>query len=105
MSQIPNENDHDNDNRITAASDFVKVEKPDEVPGQEAQEQQEHYYLHQNPLDWTMQTESTSASAPAHIDGNDDLKELKLKIANLEVCRGNNLIIGLGKKFFTFFGM
>jgi hypothetical protein len=87
MSHKPNENDDDN---RTAASDFVKIEQPDEVPGQEAQ-QEEHFDLHQNPLlDWTMKTESTSAAADDN-DGN-DLKELKVMIAKLEVCRGNNLI-------------
>jgi hypothetical protein len=86
MSQIPNENE---DNRSVAASDFVQLDHPDEVPGQE--EQQPQFGFQQNPLDWTMDTGSSS-------NYGNELKELKLMVANLEVflqgiidsyCNGN----------------
>jgi hypothetical protein len=79
MIHNPNENDDDNH----TAPSVVKIEQPDEVPGQEAQQQE--LFVLQNPLDWTMRTESTSTSAAAQNDGNDDFKELKLIIAKLEV--------------------
>jgi hypothetical protein len=50
MSQISTENE---DNRSVAASDFVQLDQPDELPDQEAQYQQEeqpHFGLHQNAL-------------------------------------------------------
>jgi hypothetical protein len=65
MSQIPNEND--DDNLSVAASDFVQIDQPNEMPDQEAEAQQH------DSLDWVMDTESTS------------IKELKWMMANLEV--------------------
>jgi hypothetical protein len=81
MSQISTENE---DNRSIAASDFVQLNHPDEMPDQETQPQQEqhpHFGLHQNALDWTLET--GTGSSP-HNYGN-ALNEHKLMIANLEV--------------------
>jgi hypothetical protein len=76
MSQISTENE---DNRSVAASDFVQLDQPDEMPDQE--EQHPHLGLHQNALDWTMDT--GKGSSPYNY-GN-ELKEHKLIIGNLEV--------------------
>jgi hypothetical protein len=77
MSQIPTEN-HD-DKRSVAASDFVQLDHPDEMPAQEPQKQgQPQFGLHQNPLDSPMDTGSTS-------NYGNELKEHKLTIAKLEV--------------------
>jgi hypothetical protein len=73
MSEISTGND---DNRSVAASDFVQLNQPDEMPDQEEQEQ---FEFQQNPLDWT-DSESTSTN-----NNGNDLKEMKLMIANLEV--------------------
>jgi hypothetical protein len=74
--QIPTDND---DNRSVAASDFVQFDQPDEVTDQEVQQQR--FGLHQNPLDWTLETGGSTNNY-----GN-DLKEQKLlmMIATLEV--------------------
>jgi hypothetical protein len=58
MSQIPTEHD---DNGSVAASDFVQLDQPDEVPDQ--QQEAPHNYDH-------------------------DMKEQKLMMANLEVFLG-----------------
>jgi hypothetical protein len=87
MSLIVTENE---DNLSVAASDFVQLGQPDadEVPDQqETQQQQEQPQfglLHQNSLDWTMNT------GCAHNYDN-ELKEQKLMMANLEVflCENN----------------
>jgi hypothetical protein len=82
MSQIPNEND---DNRSVAASDFVQLDQPDEVPNQDTQQQQQghsQFGLHQNPPDWTMNTGST------HNNYQNVMKEQKLMIEKLEVIFG-----------------
>jgi hypothetical protein len=80
MSQISTDNE---DNRSVAASDFVQLDQPDDLPNQEAQHQQQHpqFGLHQNALDWTMDTGTGSSQ---HNYGN-ALNEQKLMIANLEV--------------------
>jgi hypothetical protein len=79
MSKIATEKDG---NRSVAASDFVQLDQPDEVPGQEEQQSQhEHPHgLHQNPFNLTMDTGSTTTRNYEH-----ELKEQKLMIANLEV--------------------
>jgi hypothetical protein len=78
MGQIPTQND--DDNRSVAASDFVHLDLPGEVPAQEAQQQQKQqpqFGLNQNPLD-TMNTGSTS-------NYDNELKEHQVTIAKLEV--------------------
>jgi hypothetical protein len=76
MSQIPSEND--DNNRPVAASDFVKVEQPDEVPDQEAQQQ---HGQQQNQLGWSLDSEESTTTH----NFENDLKEQKLMIANLQV--------------------
>jgi hypothetical protein len=79
MSQIATDND---DNRSVAASDFVQFDQPEEVPDQEGQQQQgQRFGLHQNPLDWTLET---GGSTNTNNYGN-DLKDLKWMMANLQV--------------------
>jgi hypothetical protein len=83
MSQISTENE---DNRSVAASDFVQLDQPDDLSNQEAKHQQEHphFGLHKNALDWTMDT--GTGSCPHNYEN--ELKEHKLMIANLEVILG-----------------
>jgi hypothetical protein len=89
MSQIPIENE---DNRSVAASDFeyVQADQPDEVADQQAQQQhkQPQFGLQQNLLDWTMNTGNTR-------NYDNELKEHKLMIANLEVFWAGNNFIGI----------
>jgi hypothetical protein len=82
MSQIPIEND--DDNRSVAASDFVQFDQPDEMADQEVQQdqqEQQQFGLHQNPLDWTMNTGSAVTQNYAN-----ELKDQKM--ATLEVFLG-----------------
>jgi hypothetical protein len=86
MSQILAEKD--NDNRSVAASDFVQLDQPDEVPNQQ-EEQQQHqgqsqFGLHPS-LDWTLETGSTH-----NYENSNDLKEMKWMMANLQVIFGWN---------------
>jgi hypothetical protein len=61
--------------QISTANDFVRLDQPDQVPDQDAQQQ---FGLHQNPSDCT-------GSARNY---DNELKEHKLMIANLEVFLG-----------------
>jgi hypothetical protein len=89
MSQIPIENE---DNRSVAASDFeyVQADQPNEVADQQAQHQQPEpqFGQHQNLLDWTMNTGNTR-------NYDNELKEQKLMIANLEVFWAGSNFIGI----------
>jgi hypothetical protein len=80
MSQIPTTDNEDN--RSFAASDFdyVQCDQPDEVEDQQAQQQhkQPQFGQQQNLVDWTINTGSTR-------NFDNELKEQKLMIANLEV--------------------
>jgi hypothetical protein len=76
MSQIPTENE---DNRFVAASDFVQLDQPDEMSTD--QQEQQQFGLHQSTSDCTMNTGNTTRNY------DNDLKEQKLMIANLEVFR------------------
>jgi hypothetical protein len=65
---------------------FVQLDQPDEVPDQqEAQQQREQpqFGLHQNPFDWGDWPVAVDTGNTRNYD--DELKEHKLMIANLEV--------------------
>jgi hypothetical protein len=79
MSRIKKEKG--DDNSCVAASDFVQLDQQD-WDQEEQKHEHSQFGLQQNLLDWTMDTETGTGTTRNY---DNDLKEQKLMITNLEV--------------------